>query len=244
MPLPAVLWRAGAPHRRPSPRPACARAPRRRRSPSSASTVVSAVLPAADFAIRKWRSASEAIWGRCVMQSTWRPSASARRRSPTARAVWPPMPASTSSNTSVRDSPRRPRSSARASRATARRPRPVSRIGAAGTPGFGRSGTRPARRRSARSRRAARARPRSWRPPWRAARAPRAPARRASAPRPAGFDSSAARPSRSAPASASAASARSLDLGCESSRSARSGTAPRARAPPRPLPPCLRSSRS
>ena len=32
---------------------------------------------------------------------TWRPSASARSCSPTARAVWPPMPASTSSNTSV-----------------------------------------------------------------------------------------------------------------------------------------------
>ena len=32
---------------------------------------------------------------------TWRPSASARSCSPTARAVWPPMPASTSSKTSV-----------------------------------------------------------------------------------------------------------------------------------------------
>src|ERR687886_189878 len=35
------------------------------------------------------------------MHSTWRPSLSRRSRSPTARAVWPPTPASTSSNTSV-----------------------------------------------------------------------------------------------------------------------------------------------
>ena len=35
------------------------------------------------------------------MQMTWRPPASARSWSPTARAVWPPMPASTSSKTSV-----------------------------------------------------------------------------------------------------------------------------------------------
>ena len=35
------------------------------------------------------------------MHSTCLPRASSRRRSPTARAVWPPMPASTSSNTSV-----------------------------------------------------------------------------------------------------------------------------------------------
>ena len=56
--------------------------------------------PAALFEIRKWRVASDATCGRCVMQSTWRPDASARRCSPTARAVWPPMPASISSNTS------------------------------------------------------------------------------------------------------------------------------------------------
>ena len=45
--------------------------------------------------------ASDATCGRCVMQRTWRPSDSARRRSPTARAVAPPTPASTSSNTTV-----------------------------------------------------------------------------------------------------------------------------------------------
>ena len=56
---------------------------------------------AVSLPIAKWRAASEAICGRWVMQMTWRPVASARSCSPTARAVWPPMPASTSSNTSV-----------------------------------------------------------------------------------------------------------------------------------------------
>ncbi len=39
--------------------------------------------------------------GRCVMHSTCLVCPSSRSRSPTARAVWPPMPASTSSKTSV-----------------------------------------------------------------------------------------------------------------------------------------------
>ena len=50
---------------------------------------------------RKWRCASDATCGRWVMQTTWRPSESARSRSPTARAVAPPTPASTSSKTTV-----------------------------------------------------------------------------------------------------------------------------------------------
>ena len=51
------------------------------------------------------RAASEATWGRWVMQTTWRPSPRPRSLSPTARAVWPPTPASTSSNTSVAGPP-------------------------------------------------------------------------------------------------------------------------------------------
>ena len=71
------------------------------------------------------------------MQTTWRPSASARSCSPTARAVWPPMPASTSSKTSVAEEP----SLATPSRASMTRdsspPDAVSRRAAAGTPGLG-----------------------------------------------------------------------------------------------------------
>ena len=53
-----------------------------------------------------WRSgsgalASDATCGRWVMQITWRSSPSARSRSPTARAVLPPIPASISSKTMV-----------------------------------------------------------------------------------------------------------------------------------------------
>ena len=52
-------------------------------------------------------AASEATCGRWVMQSTCRPSPSARSRSPTARAVLPPTPASTSSKTQRRARRRR-----------------------------------------------------------------------------------------------------------------------------------------
>ena len=64
--------------------------------------------PAAPSRSRKWVAASEATCGRWVMQITWRPSPSARSRSPTARAVLPPIPASISSKTSVAAPPRRP----------------------------------------------------------------------------------------------------------------------------------------
>ena len=84
-------------------------------------------------------SASAAICGRWVMQSTWRASPSARRRSPTARAVWPPTPASTSSNTSVRDSPAPATVISASITRDSSPPDAVSRIGAAGTPGFGAS---------------------------------------------------------------------------------------------------------
>src|SRR5207244_1364815 len=72
-------------------------------SSCSASWVtVALVLPArVSLTIAKWRSPSEAICGRWVMQSSCRRCESARRREPTARAAWPPMPASTSSKTSV-----------------------------------------------------------------------------------------------------------------------------------------------
>ena len=82
------------------------------------------------------------------MQMTWRPAASARSCSPTARAVWPPMPASTSSKTSVarpglgRDAHQRehhPRELA-ARRGLAQRAGRARR-------GSARSGTRPRRRR-------------------------------------------------------------------------------------------------
>src|SRR5439155_700996 len=72
---------------------------------ASCSTVVRAGSALESLAIEKCRAASEATCGRCVMQTTWRPSASSRRRSPTARAVCPPMPASTSSKTSVAPDP-------------------------------------------------------------------------------------------------------------------------------------------
>ena len=75
------------------------RRPARRRRPRS--TVRPVAAAAASFSIRKCVAASEATCGRWVMQITWRPSPSARSRSPTARAVLPPIPASISSKTSV-----------------------------------------------------------------------------------------------------------------------------------------------
>ena len=73
------------------------------------------------------------------MQSTWRASPSARSRSPTARAVWPPTPASTSSNTSVRDSPVPATVISASITRDSSPPDAASRSGAAGTPGLGAS---------------------------------------------------------------------------------------------------------
>ena len=73
------------------------------------------------------------------MQSTCRPSASARSRSPTARAVWPPTPASTSSKTSVRDSPAPATVISASMTRDSSPPDAASRMGAAGTPGLGAS---------------------------------------------------------------------------------------------------------
>src|SRR3984957_1461709 len=69
-------------------------------SPSSIVTVVVAGSVPACLTIAKWRCASAATCGRWGMQRIWRRSDRPRRCSPTARAVWPPMPASISSNTS------------------------------------------------------------------------------------------------------------------------------------------------
>src|SRR5918995_4888271 len=106
-------------------------------SPSSASTVVRAVSVSADFSIRKCAIASAAICGRWVMLSTWRVSPSARSRSPTARAVCPPTPASTSSKTSVRDSPVPATVISASMTRESSPPEAASRIGAAGAPGLG-----------------------------------------------------------------------------------------------------------
>ena len=72
------------------------------------------------------------------MQITWRPSPSARSRSPTMRAVLPPTPASISSKTSVAPpapacwSPQRASITRESSP-----PEAASRSGAASIPGFG-----------------------------------------------------------------------------------------------------------
>ena len=100
-------WRAGGRRRRRRRRRASARARPRRRPRRARATVVRAGSARGSLAIEKWRAASDAICGRCVMHTTCRPSASARSCAPTARAVWPPMPASTSSKTSVAPPPSR-----------------------------------------------------------------------------------------------------------------------------------------
>ena len=110
-----------------------------------------------------------------------RPVRGARRRSPTARAVLPPMPASISSKTSVRC--RLADARARSARASSARAPARGGLAAAATSAsrdWSRPGARPSRRRRLRSRRdAARARPRDARPPSPARRAPRRRARRA-----------------------------------------------------------------
>ena len=55
----------------------------------SSRTVVRAGSASLSFSIEKWRAASEAICGRCVMHRIWRPSASARSCEPTARGRVP-----------------------------------------------------------------------------------------------------------------------------------------------------------
>ena len=139
-PPPAGPWRAaGRPCRWPRRR-ASGTAPPTTPSPSSASTVVSAVSVSADFSIRKCALASAAICGRWVMQSTWRVvaeraqplahrpgglPADARRRPRRTRAC--------------ATRPCRRRSSARASRARARRRTPPRGSARPGRPGWARA---------------------------------------------------------------------------------------------------------
>ena len=125
----AGVLRVGAQH--------AAAARRARGRPRAARPSCGPARPRASFSIRKCRSASEAICGRCVMHSTWRPSASARSRSPTARAVWPPTPASTSSNTSVGGPPVLATDISASITRESSPPDAESRTGAAGTPGLG-----------------------------------------------------------------------------------------------------------
>ena len=139
MPRPAAPWRGDAPLRRPPRRRASCTAPPRRSPSASRSTLARATAPSADFSILKWCSARAAICGRWVMHMTWRSAPSARRRSPTARAVWPPTPASTSSKINV---PAPPAPATVISASITRDSSPpdaVSRTGAAGTPGLGAS---------------------------------------------------------------------------------------------------------
>ena len=170
------------------------------------------------------------------MQSTWRASPSARRRSPTARAVWPPTPASTSSNTSVRDSPAPATVISASITRDSSPPDAASRIGAAGTPGFGASisSTRSAPVGPTSSRGSSRDLERR-RPPWPARPAPRA---RASA----SFGAAFARAALSAPPARRARPARRGELrlgplgrhlGLLERARARRGSARRAPAPPR-----------
>ena len=182
------------------------------------------------------------------MQRTWRPSPSARSRSPTTRAVLPPIPASISSKTSV------PAPAARAEAAQRQHhPRELAAGGGVAQrrrldPGVGRDAQldrlAPVRRRSRRG--AAPARPRAWRPAI-ASRSSSAATRFSSGP------AASARPALSCSPSSLARAARPRPA----------PPRPRRRGPPAPssrsisarqrsawastdstLPPCLRSSRS
>src|SRR6185503_2237211 len=106
-----------------------------RRSSSPSSAIVVCVGSPGTFSTRKWRSASDAICGRCVIVTTWARSARRRSVSPTACAVWPPIPASISSKTIV--SPPPTAAIARAIRESSP-PEAVSATGANGSPAFGR----------------------------------------------------------------------------------------------------------
>ena len=123
--------------------------PARRRGPRSSSSRdrrSPSVRRGLCFSMRRCASAYAAICGRCVTQSTWWSRASRHRLRPTGSADRPPMPASTSSKTSVgvasaprehaldgqrdarqlaarRDPRQRPRRLARVGREQERRPR-------------------------------------------------------------------------------------------------------------------------
>ena len=71
------------------------------------------------------------------MHRIWRPSARARSCEPTARAVCPPMPASTSSNTSVASAPSWATPMSASMTRESSPPEAISRSGPAGTPALG-----------------------------------------------------------------------------------------------------------
>ena len=77
----------------------------RRAGRSSGSTIVSALPLRACLATRMWAPPRAATCGLCVTTSTCTRSATRARRAPTAAAVAPPTPLSTSSNTSVGTDP-------------------------------------------------------------------------------------------------------------------------------------------
>src|SRR6266536_2513848 len=70
-----------------------------RRSPSASRSIRVCVGSPGTFSTRKWRSATAAICGRCVIATTCARSASRRSTRATEPAVSPPTPASISSNT-------------------------------------------------------------------------------------------------------------------------------------------------
>src|SRR5215207_7327710 len=70
---------------------------RRRSSPSTRRMRVMVRPPTSSLETTTCERASDAIWGRCVMVRTWLRSPSSRSFAPTAVAVSPPIPASTSS---------------------------------------------------------------------------------------------------------------------------------------------------
>ena len=119
-------------------RRASARARRGARLGPSASMRVCVGSPGT-FSTRKWRSARLAICGRWVIVITWARAASRRSVSPTAWAVWPPMPASISSKTIV--SPPATAAIASAIRESSP-PEAVSATGPNGSPAFGRTENR------------------------------------------------------------------------------------------------------
>src|SRR5258706_3808599 len=102
---PAVLSRSSlGPEPPPAPAagpPSIAPSSMIRPSRSSRSTSVTVRPSRSRFEIRKWASAWAAIWGRWGTTRTWWSRASAQRLRPTGSPVRPPIPASTSSNTSV-----------------------------------------------------------------------------------------------------------------------------------------------
>ena len=102
--LDLISHQPGAPMRAPArPRPrgprASARAPGGAPRPRPAGSGLSCARRSPPSETTTCESASEAIWGRWVMVRTWLRSPSSRSFAPTAVAVSPPMPASTSSKT-------------------------------------------------------------------------------------------------------------------------------------------------